>query len=221
MTVHDDVKQQLTELRLAPDRPLIISDADEVLLQFMAGLEHFLGGKDLYIDLSSFAITGNVKRNSDDTAVSGDEVKELLAAFFVERTEHLPAVPGAAEALEALSGRAQVIVVTNVPLEQREARIRGLRNVGMDYPVIANIGLKGAVIRDISATIKAPVFFLDDIPHNIASVAEHAEHVHRIHFVADPRLAKLIDPAKGCHQRIDDWPTAHAYIEGHLHSKGY
>ena len=221
MTVHDDVKQQLTELRLAPDRPLIISDADEVLLQFMAGLEHFLNGQDLYIDLSSFAITGNVKRNTDDVAVSGDEVKELLAAFFTERTEHLPAVPGAAQALEALSGRAQVIVVSNVPVGQREARIRGLQKVGMDYPVIANVGLKGAVVRDIAATINAPTFFLDDIPHNIASVAEHAEHVHRIHFVADPRLARLIDAAEDCHQRIDDWPTARAYIENHLGKEGY
>ena len=221
MIVHDDVLQQLEGLSLSTDKPLIISDADEVLVQFAAGLDHFLRSRELYFDISSFAITGNVKRLSDDVAIEGDKVQDLLKTFFRERTEHLPAVPGAAEALGALSERAQVIVVTNVPLGQREARIRGLRGVGMDYPVIANIGLKGAVVRQITKDFQAPVFFLDDIPHNIASVAEHADDVHRIHFVADPRLAKLIDPAEDCHKRIDDWPTARTYMEDHMQSKGF
>ena len=30
------------DLKLAPDRPLIICDADEVLVQFLVGLERFL-----------------------------------------------------------------------------------------------------------------------------------------------------------------------------------
>jgi hypothetical protein len=221
MTLHDDVASQLDDLRLVADRPLIISDADEVLVQFVAGLESFLHDQDLYYDISSFAITGNVRRQSDDEAVSGEKVQSLLKTFFKECTEHLPAVPGAAEALQALSNEAQVIVVSNVPVAQREARIRGLKKVGIDYPVIANIGLKGIVVREISSQIDAPVYFLDDIPHNITSVAEHAADVHRIHFVADPRLARLIEPAADSHQRIDDWPSAQAYIRDHMRSKGF
>ena len=60
--------------------------------------------------------------------------------------------------------------------------------------------------------IDAPVFFLDDIPHNIDSVAECAPHVHRIHFIADPRLAGLIGAAKGASARIDAWHEAHDSI---------
>ncbi|TDI59220.1 MAG: hypothetical protein E2O92_08100 [Alphaproteobacteria bacterium] len=221
MNLHEDVAPQLDDLHLVVDRPLIISDADEVLVQFAAGLDSFLRDQGLYYDISSFAITGNVRRQDDNEAISGDDVQALLKAFFRERTEHLPAVPGAAEALKSLSKDAQIIVVSNVPVDQRDARIRGLKKIGIDVPVIANIGLKGVVVREIASQIDAPVYFLDDIPHNIASVAEHAADVHRIHFVADPRLARLIDPAQDCHTRIDDWPSAETYIRDHMRSKGY
>ncbi len=67
MTLHKDVATQLDDLHLVADRPLIISDADEVLVQFAAGLEFYLQGQGLYFDISSFAITGNVRRQSDSS----------------------------------------------------------------------------------------------------------------------------------------------------------
>ena len=42
----------------------------------------------------------------------------------------------------------------------------------MDYPVIVGSGLKGPAVAWLTRHIDAPVFFLDDIPHNIDSVAE-------------------------------------------------
>jgi hypothetical protein len=47
-------------------------------------------------------------------------------------------------------------------------------------------------------------------------VAEHAPDVHRIHFVADPRLAKLIGPASGASKRIDVWEEAQDWITGQI-----
>ena len=35
---HDDILLQLRDLEIDPERPLIISDADQVLLKFMARL---------------------------------------------------------------------------------------------------------------------------------------------------------------------------------------
>lgn len=222
MTLPVEVEEQIRALSLTPGRPLIISDADEVLVQFAAGLDIFLRERDLYFDIASFAITGNVRRLSDDEAIDAAEVQSLLQIFFRERTEHLPAVPGAAEALEKLSTRAHVVVLTNIPAEQRDARIRGLAKHGINYPVIANSGLKGFAVRRLADLVgDAPVLFLDDIPHNITSVAEEASDVHRIHFVADPRLAKLLKPAEHCHHRIDDWDSAHDYIDAHLGSFGH
>jgi len=216
-----EVARQLAGLAIAPDRPLIVSDADEVLLQFLAGLETYIAGRDLYLDLTSYALTGNIRRRADAAALPGDQVKALLDDFFAARTEVLEPVAGAADALAALAGRAQIVVLTNVPPAQREARAAALRRHGMDYPVVANVGTKGAAVAALAAATAAPTFFLDDIPRNIASVAEAAADVVRIHFVADPRLARLIGPAPDSHARLDDWPAAHAFIERHLAAAGF
>lgn len=212
----EEVLEQLATLRLQAERPLIISDADEVLLQFVRALEAYLDEQGLKLELGSFALTGNIRDRATDTALPGPDVRELLQLFFEERTGHIDAVDGAAEALSVLARRAQIVVVSNVPFHLAEARRRNLERHGMDYPVIANSGGKGAVVARLAAAVRAPVFFLDDIPRNLASVAEHAAQVVRMHFVADPRLARLLGPAEHSHVRLDTWPEARRYIEGRL-----
>lgn len=219
--LHEEVARQLGELRLEPGRPLLITDADEVVLQFVAALELFLASRGLYLDLASYALTGNIRRTGSGEPEPAERVKALLAAFFEERVEHILPVPGAAEALAALSGRAQVLVLSNVPLARREARRRALQAHGMDYPVVANHGAKGAAVAEIARRIEAPVVFVDDIPSNIASVARAAPETIRLHFIADRRLARLAPPCPECHGRRDDWPSARAFIEAELAARGW
>lgn len=221
MDLHPDIKSQADAITIDPARPLILTDADEVIVQLASCLEEFLHENDLYFDMASYALTGNIKRKEDDIAIPAEEVTALMGEFFLEKTEVQPAVPGAPEALKALSERAQVVVVTNVPLPQRGARVRNLISHGMDYPVVANIGLKGHVVQYLSGGVEAPVYFLDDIPHNIASVAKEAAHVHLIHFIGDERLAKLLGPAEDSHFRADTWEKTHAYIDRHLTEAGF
>lgn len=215
--LHPDVRAQLDELPMETGRPLVVTDADEVLFAFMAGLEAYLETQDLYFDWSSFALTGNIRRRADQTPLPGEVVKSTLGAFFASSTESLAAVPGAADALRNLHHEGvQIVVLSNLPLEQIPARKRALARHGMDYPLIANIGSKGAAVRHLAEQADAPAVFLDDIPHHHTAVAAVAEHVLRLHFVADPRLAKLLGPAEHSHHRADDWPSAHRLIERHL-----
>jgi hypothetical protein len=219
--LHPDVAAQLGALAIEPGRPLIVCDADEVLLQFVRGLEAFLHDQSLWLDLTTYALTGNIKRRADNVAVEAAEVQALLGRFFAERTGHLEPVDGAAAALAALAGRARVMVLSNVPLSQVEARHAALARHGMDYPVIGNIGAKGAAVARLVDGMAAPAFFIDDIPRQLDAVATLAPDVVRLHFVADPRLARLIAPAASAHARHDDWPAARAYIEGHLDRHGF
>ena len=221
MKLHPDVKAQADAVDIDPARPLILTDADEVILQFASCLEEFLHENELYLDMASFALTGNIKCRADDQAIAAEEVGALIGQFFVEKTEDQPPVPGAPAALASLSERAQIVVVTNVPLQQREARIRSLQKNEMDYPVVANIGLKGPAIQYLAAKVETPVYFLDDLPPNLTSVAQMAEQVHRLHFIADERLAALLGPADDCHHRADNWPDMLAYIDGHLTQHGF
>jgi phosphoglycolate phosphatase-like HAD superfamily hydrolase len=220
-TVHPDVLVQLEALTLDEAMPLVISDADEVLVEFMVALEIFLERNGMYFDWSSFALSGNIRRRDDESPVDHEEVKSHLEDFFAAHAHQMTPVPGAAEALAGLSERSQIVILSNVPLQQLEARRRSLAEHGMDYPVIANIGSKGAPVRNLAERVRAPVFFLDDIPRNHTSVALAAEHVLRLHFVADPRLADMLGPAEDSHYRVDDWSSARAIIERLLDEHGF
>lgn len=208
-----EIMDQLEALELHPARPLIITDADEVLLRFMERVEHYLDTLGLWIDLSSFALGSNIKSKKTDEPV---KVPTLIDDFFAAETAHIDAAHGAAEALASLSRMAQIIVLTNLPAPHRNERIANLKGHGMDYPVVVNSGLKGPAVKWLTQKVSGPVFFLDDIPHNIDSVAEHAPQVHTIHFVADPRLAKLINKAEGATARLDIWAEAHDFIAGKI-----
>lgn len=207
------VAEQLATLTLTHGKPLVIVDADEVLFYFMRGLERFLESRGLYFDWASYALHGNIRQRRDDTPVAAEILHPLLQRFFAEATEELEPVDGAAQALAELSRTSQVVVLSNVPMPARNARIRALARHGMAFPLIANTGPKGpAVVAMLKQTMGAAVF-IDDIPHNHKSVAEMAPAVHRLHYIADTRLAALLGPAPDCHHRADTWPDMLTHIQ--------
>ena len=221
LALHDEVAEQIDLLDLTPGKPLVVTDCDEVLMQFLVGLETYLETQGLWLDLKSFALSGNIKSRATNEVVEQSKMPGLMQDFFATSTEKLLPVPGAADALKALSERAQIVVLTNVPLADKEARTRHLASEGMDYPVIANKGLKGGAVRRMAERVNAPVFFLDDIPHNIAAVAKAHEECHLLHFIADKRLANLMGAAADSHFHTSDWTEAHNFISGQLDASGF
>lgn len=219
--LHEEVARQIEAIVIDPARPLIVSDADEVLASFMQAFEGFLARQELYFNWQSYRLNGNVRRSGDDGEVEPDGVRALLHDFFVECTGSIEPVTGAAEALAVLSRRAQIIVLSNVPFAQTEARRRWLERHDLAYPLIANIGPKGPAMCDLAKRTDAPVYFIDDSPPHHAAVARAAERVRRLHFVADARLARLLGPAPDSHHRADSWPEMRAFIEADLAEQGY
>jgi hypothetical protein len=201
--------------RLTSGRPLVIVDADEVLLQFVAGFDTFLKSHDLFLDLSTYRLHGNVKRIDDHTPVLDVEVTALLEEFRSE-LDWLSAVDGAQDALAALSAMASIVVLTNITAAQAAPRIRNLMTLGLDLPLVANSGLKSPAVRDLANHTKAPTFFIDDIPQQLASAAEHAPDVARIHLIGDRRLKGLLAPSPHANLYAEDWPAAHAFIRDRL-----
>ncbi len=218
--IHDDVLPQLKNISIRPDKPLIITDADEVLFNFMEGLEAFLEQEGMFFDWSSFALTGNIRNKSDQTPVEAELIPKLLDLFFAEHCHKLPAAPGAAEQLKKLSPDVQIVVLSNVPPQYAHRRREALLANDMDFPLIANIGGKGQVVQHLTDGLKCPAFFIDDIPMNHSSVMKHAEHVHRLHYIADRRLAGLLGPAEHSHARLDSWQELHDHIQTVI-SKGW
>ena len=215
------VESQIDALDIDDGRPLIITDADEVLFQFMAGLEDFINGRGLMFDWSSFALTGNIRDAKSGEALEPADVKDFLAEFFDERTVDLVPVDGAADALKRLSKQAQVVVLSNVPEAAIADRITCLTQHEMPYPLIANIGPKGPAVRALLASRDRPAVFIDDIPHNHKSVADHSANVLRLHFIAHPRLAAMLGPAEYSDRRLVSWTEIETTIGEHFANAGY
>ncbi len=218
---HPDLTPQLDAIVLDPARPLILCDADEVLLTFMAAFERFLHGKGLYYLWRSYALDGNIRARGDDAELSPREVRGLIREFYADHARTLAPVAGAAEALGELAARANIIVLTNLWREHLEFRQRQLAGHGIDYPVLSNTGSKGPPVAWFQARLDAPLYFIDDSPRHISAVARDAAEAVRIHFIAERRLSCLLGPAEDCDYRTDSWASARRVIEGDLTAKGY
>jgi hypothetical protein len=206
--------------RVPPGRPLIVTDADEVLLRFVDGFDRFLKARGLFLDLVNYRLHGNVKRQDDRTAVLDVEVTALLDEFRGD-LDSLEACDGALDVLSALKDRASVVVLTNINPSQAAARARNLTRLGLDVPLVANSGWKGPAVRQLASRAGAPSFFLDDVPQHLASTAEAAPEVFRIHIVGDDRLKGLQPPCEHAHLRAADWRSAGAFIGEELAKAGY
>lgn len=195
-----------------PSRPLLILDADEVLLAFVEALEGHLKVLGYELRLTSFQLSGNIyKTGSNEPATAGD-VGEMIKDFFAHKTDTLQPVPGAVEALSELGAICDIVILSNVPAERASTRQKNLAGHGINHPLIANEGGKGDMAAKLAAARTGFVGFVDDLPPQHSSVKAAADHIHRVHLVADTRLRPLLPPAPDAHVRIDPWDQACAHL---------
>jgi hypothetical protein len=200
---------------LAADRPLLIVDADEVILLFVDGFDKFLAAHDCYFEFASYALFGNVRRRSDGTALPDSDVTQLLDVFR-DAFDSLAAVEGAREAITELQPLLDVVVLSNMTPSQAAPRLRNFDTLGLALPLVINTGPKGPAVKALAARAGRPVFFVDDIPHHLASVAAEAPDVFRIHLIGDKRLRALLPLSPHGHLRAETWSDAVSFILARL-----
>ena len=195
-------------------RPLLITDCDEVLLHMVLHFDAWLDEAyaiDFAFERGDFGQSMTDKATGD--LVSTDRVWPLLDQFFRNEMHRQTIVPGAVEALGRIGEVADIVILTNLGDEAHPWRVDQLAAHGIAHEVVCNSGGKGVPARAIIERHRATVTaFVDDLPVHHASVAKHAPEVHRLHMIAEPRLAPAIPPAPSAHARIDDWPTACDWI---------
>jgi hypothetical protein len=173
----------------------------------------------LFLDLTSYRLHGNVKRRDDLTTVLEVEVTALLEEFRRD-LDWLEPVEGARECLQELTRRLDIVVLTNIAPTQAAARLRNLESFGLGLPVVANNGLKGESVRALASRAGRPSFFVDDIPQHLASAAEFAPDVTRIHLVGDDRLKPLLPATEHADYRAASWNDARQFIAAKLSEAG-
>lgn len=213
MDLSAGVREDLGALRLDPGRPLIAVDADEVLVAFAGPLGDWLGTQGVVMRLTTYRLEGSMRRGA--AVLDKAECLDLIDRFFAEAVGSQPALDGAADALARLSARAQVVILTNVPRPARAARIANLAGHGIDYPLVANEGPKGAALAWLAART-AGIAFVDDSPHQIASAAAHVPQGLHIHFTGSPLVQAILPPAPEAHHVARDWAEAEAQLRAGL-----
>ena len=191
--MHEAVLPQLEALTIDPRSPLLVVDVDEVLVGLAGHLAEFSQSKGFSLELTGYKLDGALKRG-DGSEASPEEFSALFTEFFETQTRHQRIYPDAADVLESIKLRAKILILTHVPPYAERDRIENLRGHGIDYPLVVNQGGKGEALAWLSARTHGSIAFIDDSPTQIASVAEHAPEVRRIHYVGDDHLRTLLDP---------------------------
>ncbi|WP_417620749.1 HAD family hydrolase [Parasphingorhabdus sp.] len=196
-------------------KPLLISDCDEVLLHMVVPFQQWLDSdKHIHFDLENGSDFANALRHKHDgTQVLPEQIWPMLKEFFDNEMHRQEAIEGAVHSINLLSETADVVILTNLLDDRREARAAQLRAVGIDFPVYTNQGGKGELLNNIIAEFEPAVtVFVDDLGHQHGSVAKHAPDVWRLQMVGEPIMAKHIKTNPAAHVRIDSWSKAVTWI---------
>lgn len=203
-------------------RPLVVTDCDEVLLHMVAHFRDFLAERhavDFHLESGNFAEA--MRYRATGMALEQDEMWRLLGQFFDTEMHRQTAIAGAVEAIETLSGLADVVVLTNLQDHRMEMRVAQLADHGIHARVFTNQGPKGPALRAIVEEYRpSHAIFIDDIAQHHASVAELAGHVTRLHFCGEQHVAPHIPCAHRlghAHARIDSWSEALPWLIETLH----
>ena len=196
------------------NRPLLITDCDEVLLHMVSHFDAWLAEEhDIAFAFESGSFGGAMTDKASGATVGEERVWPLLDQFFRNEMHRQTIVPGAVEALGRIGEIADIVILTNLGDEAHPWRVDQLARHGIAHEVVCNRGGKGVPARQIIARHEATrAAFVADLPVHHASVAKHAPEVPRLQMIAEPRLAAVIPPAEHAHARIDDWPTATEWL---------
>jgi hypothetical protein len=204
---------RLENLGLSRDRPLVIVDVDEVLGLFMKGFGGFLAERGYDFRIDRFALFQNIYAAGAAEHLDLETGRALFNEFFAGHCGEIEPAPGAIEALNRLSRRAEILILSNAPPQAEQLRGAWLRKHGLSHPLILSSGPKGPITAGLVAQTPQPTAFVDDLLPNLDSVAEHAPRTATYQHVADERLRPLAPSAPERHPRIDDWAELAAAIE--------
>lgn len=215
MSDDPETARQIEELS-ADDRPLLVLDVDDVVLEFIRPFPHFLKSRGYGLTLASFRLTGNIAETASGRLIEQPEVTALLGDFFDAQADWQSITDGAAEALARLGDRAEIIMLTAMPHRHRAVRRAHLDALGLNYPLLTTEMTKGPAVARLRGKSGRPVAFVDDQPHNLASVRESVTDANLFHLMADNSLRAFLPPVPDDVIVVEDWHEAAPKIVGAL-----
>ncbi|MBM2713786.1 hypothetical protein JQK88_21730 [Mesorhizobium caraganae] len=207
MSDDPETARQIAELA-ADDRPLLILDVDDVVLEFIRPFPHFLKSRGFGLTLASFRLTGNIAETASGRLIEQPEVTALLGDFFDAQADWQSVTEGAEQALASLGDRAEIVLLTAMPHRHRAARRAHLDALGLPYPLLTTEMAKGPAVAKLRGSKGRPVAFVDDQPANLISARNSVADAHLFHLMADNSLRAYLPPVPDDIVSVEDWRDA-------------
>ena len=207
MSDDPETARQIAELA-ADDRPLLILDVDDVVLEFIRPFPHFLKSRGFGLTLASFRLTGNIAETASGRLIEQPEVTALLGDFFDAQADWQSIADGAADALAMLGRSAEIVMLTAMPHKHRAVRRAHLDALGLDYPLLTTEMAKGPAIAKLRGAKGRRVAFVDDQPSNLVSARNSVADAHLFHLMADNSLRAFLPPTPQDIISVENWREA-------------
>jgi len=207
MSDDPETARQIAELA-ADDRPLLILDVDDVVLEFIRPFPHFLKSRGFGLTLASFRLTGNIAETASGRLIEQPEVTALLGDFFDAQADWQSVTDGAEQALASLGDRAEIVLLTAMPHRHRAARRAHLDALGLPYPLLTTEMAKGPAVAKLRGSKGRPVAFVDDQPSHLISARNSVADAHLFHLMADNSLRAFLPPVPDDIVSVEDWRDA-------------
>jgi hypothetical protein len=207
MSDDPETARQIEELA-ADNRPLLVLDVDDVVLEFIRPFPRFLETRGLGLTLKSFHLTGNIAEKAGGRLVEQSEVIALLDEFFDCQAEWQSVTNGAAEALAKLGEHVEIVLLTAMFHRHRAARRAHLDALGLTYPLLTTEMAKGPAVAKLRGNKGRPVAFVDDQPVNLISARQSVPDSHLFHLMDDNSLREFLPPTPDDIIVVQDWHEA-------------
>ncbi len=209
---------ETTDIRHVPlrDRPLVVCDIDEVVLEFLTPFTCFLRARDYDLLPRSFRLHGNVVSRRDGTVPDDATVSALIEDFFVTQDQWQTPAARVVETLASLGRDADIVFLTAMPPRHREVRRAVLDRFGLHFPMIATEQPKGPVLARLHGDRPQPVVFLDDIERNLLSVGEALPGCLLINLMANADFRPFLPAPSPGIVGAEDWAAAERLIRAHI-----
>ncbi|KQV82749.1 hypothetical protein [Rhizobium sp. Root1220] len=213
-----DVATDVRQVRLG-DRPLIVCDIDEVVLEFISPFTAFLRSHSYDLLPRSFRLHGNIVSQHDGSELERATVDSLEEAFFASQDLWQKPAEEAVETLQMLSTDADIVFLTAMPPRHHGIRRKLLDQLDLSFDMIATEEPKGPVVARLHDRRDLPVAFIDDMQRNLLSVGEHVPECLLVTMMANPDFKPFAPAPTGSIVAASGWGHAHELVRAHFSVK--
>ena len=211
MTIDPETARQIDELA-RDDRPLLVLDVDEVVLEFVTPFIAFLNAQGLHLKTDSFRLHGNIVHVDSSALVEDERVSGLLDDFFEGQDAWQTMASDAPDVVGRIAEQAEVVMLTAMPHRFRARRRAFLDRLGFAYPMLTTEAAKGPAIAKLRGATPRPVAFVDDIVHNLVSVRDAVPDASLVHLMAHSGLRSLMPPLPEGIIEAENWRGAEPHL---------